>query len=65
MSLNWEDFCKLVRDRFGRDQHELLIRQLFHIKQTGSVLEYIEQFSTLVDQLASYSSSHDPLYFTL
>jgi len=26
MSLNWEDFCKLVHDRFGRDQHELLIR---------------------------------------
>ena len=49
----------------ARDQHELLIRQLFHIKQTGSVSEYIEQFSTLVDQLAAYSSPQDPLYFTL
>ena len=29
------------------------------------MLEYIEQFSILVDQLAAYSSSQDPLYFTL
>lgn len=65
MSLSWEDFCRLIHDRFGRDPHELLIRQLFHIKQLGSVSEYIEQFFALVDQLAAYSSSNDPLYFTL
>jgi hypothetical protein len=39
---NWDPFCKMVHDRFGRDQHEILIRQLFHIHQTDPVCEYIE-----------------------
>jgi archaellum component FlaC len=42
---SWDNFCKLVHDRFGRDQHEVLIRQLFHIRQIGSVSEYVEQFT--------------------
>jgi hypothetical protein len=54
-----------VHDRFGRDQHEVLIRQLFHIKQIGYVAEYVEQFAQLVDQLSAYTSSTDPLYYTL
>jgi hypothetical protein len=32
---HWPDFCKLVLDRFGRDHHELLVRQLFNIRQSG------------------------------
>jgi hypothetical protein len=55
----------LVHDRFGRDQHELLIKQLFHIKQTGSISEYVVEFAQLVDQLAAYTTSTDPLYYTL
>lgn len=62
---SWPEFCRLVLDRFGRDQHEQLIRQLFHIKQEGSVKDYIEQFSELVDQLTAYESKSDPLYYTL
>jgi hypothetical protein len=45
----------MVQDRFGRDQHEALIRQLFHIKR----------FSELVDRLAAYDLSETPLYFTM
>lgn len=52
----WDKFCSEIHNRFGRDQHEALIRQLFHIKQTGSVAEYVDQFSELVDQLSSYTS---------
>jgi hypothetical protein len=63
--LSWHDFCKMVHDRFGRDQHEILIRQPFHIKQSGSVVDYVEQFVQLVDQLSAYTSSIDPLYYTL
>jgi hypothetical protein len=63
--MDWSLFCKLVHDRFGRDQHELLIRQLFHIKQTGTVAEYVEDFAQLVDQLFAYTSTTDPLYYTL
>ncbi|CAN6166061.1 unnamed protein product [Urochloa humidicola] len=63
--ISWKEFCSMVLDRFGRDQHEILIRQLFHIKQVDSVKEYIDQFTELVDQLAAYESKTDPLYFTL
>jgi hypothetical protein len=40
-SCSWFEFCKLVLDRFGRDHHELLVRQLLHVKQIGSVVDYI------------------------
>jgi hypothetical protein len=63
--ITWDVFCKLVHDRFGRDQHEILVRQLFHIKQTGSVADYVEEFAELVDQLSAYTSTTDPLYYTL
>jgi hypothetical protein len=42
-----------LHDRFGREQHESLIRQLFHIKQVGSVTEYVEHFASLVDELTA------------
>lgn len=44
---------------------ELLVRQFLSIKQTGSVAEYIESFSALVDQLTAYEARSDPLYFTM
>uniref|UniRef100_A0A0A9AK53 Retrotransposon gag domain-containing protein n=1 Tax=Arundo donax TaxID=35708 RepID=A0A0A9AK53_ARUDO len=55
----------MIHDRFGRNQHELLIHQLFHIRMSGSVKEYIDQFTALVDQLEAYTSSIDPLYYTM
>jgi hypothetical protein len=30
--VNWGEFCSLIHNRFGCDQHEALIRQLFHIR---------------------------------
>jgi hypothetical protein len=56
--------CKLLNECFGRDQYQFLLRQLFRIRQSGTVAEYIERFSTLVDQLTAYEAAHDPLYFT-
>ncbi|KAK3121266.1 hypothetical protein QOZ80_8BG0649810 [Eleusine coracana subsp. coracana] len=64
-SLSWNDFVKLLLERFRRDHHELLIRQLFHIKQTSSVIDYIDRFTSLVDQLHAYESRTDPLYYTM
>ena len=61
--VNWEEFCKLILDRFGWDQYELLIRQLFHIWQTGSVQEYVDRFTGLVDQLIAYGKTIDPLFY--
>jgi hypothetical protein len=31
-STTWTELCSWIHDRFGRDQHESLICQLFHIK---------------------------------
>lgn len=63
-SLSWPEFCKLLHDWFGRDQHEILLRQLFHIKQTTTVVDYVDRFAALMDHLAPYDSCNDMLYFT-
>jgi hypothetical protein len=54
----WNELCSWIHDMFGRDQHDSLIRQLFHIKQSGPVQEYIDKFCKLVDQLSAYEPSH-------
>lgn len=64
-SSSWLEFCRLLHDRFDRDQKELLIRELFHIRQTTIVPDYITRFTELIDQLSSYSSDTDPMYFTM
>jgi hypothetical protein len=61
----WPDFCALLHHRFDRDQHELLIRQLFHVQQTSTISEYLSRFTQLADQLKVYSPKHDQLYFTM
>lgn len=33
----WAMFCGWIHERFGREQHESLIRLLFRIRQSGSV----------------------------
>jgi hypothetical protein len=42
-----------------------LIKQLFHIRQSGTVAYYVEHFSALVDQLATYETTDNPLYYTM
>ena len=60
----WPDFCKMLHDRFGRDQHDRLSRQMFHINQSSTVLDYVERFSSLFDQLKAYQSDPDMHYYT-
>ena len=55
----------MVLDCFGRDLYELLIRQLFHIRQTRNVQEYIDRFTGLVDQLIAYGKTTDPLFYAM
>jgi len=64
-SSSWEQFGELVMNRFGKDQHELLIPQLFHIHQTGAVQEYIDKYTSLVDQLLAYGRNTDPIYYAM
>lgn len=62
---SWSEFCARIHNHYGHDQHESLIRQLFHIQQLGSVTKYVEQFSFLVDHLFAYEANVDPLYYTM
>jgi hypothetical protein len=64
-SASWHEFATLLLERFGREQKELLIRQLFHIKQSGTVAEYVEKFAELVDQLTAYGHVIEPVYHAM
>jgi len=63
--LPWKDFCQLVLNRFGKAQYEALVRQMFNIRQTSSVQDYIDRFASLIDQLVAYGSSTDPVFFAM
>lgn len=61
----WSEFVKAVQARFMRNQHQILLRRLYHIQQTGSVEDYVQRFSDLIDIISAYgSSSHPLLYLT-
>jgi len=53
----------MVRDRFDRDQHELLVCKLLHIRHTTTVFDYVARFTSLTDQLIAYNKSVDHVYF--
>lgn len=61
--LEWISFTSLLCTRFGRDRHQLLIRQFYTIKQNTTVAEYIERFDILMNHLVSYSDTTHPYYF--
>jgi hypothetical protein len=52
----------MVHDHFGHNQHEALIHQLFHIRQVGTT-QYVDHFSSLVDQLAAYEVELNPMSY--
>ena len=37
--MTWYEFCHLLCEHFGKDQHAQLVHQLFHIRQKGFVAE--------------------------
>lgn len=62
-SLDWLSFTSLVCTRFGRDRHQLLIRQFYAIKQITTVADYIERFDVLMNHLMYYSEDTHLFYF--
>lgn len=48
---SWSDFIALIHDHFDWDRHESLICQLFHIKETSTVTDYVSRFIELGDPL--------------
>jgi hypothetical protein len=61
--LDWISFTSLLCTRFGRDRHQLLIRQFYAIKQITTVADYIERFDVLMNHLMSYHEDTHPFYF--
>jgi hypothetical protein len=59
----WSEFCQVVAARFGRNQHQSLIRRLYKLVQTGTVADYVQQFAELMDQLAAYEEHPDMLHY--
>jgi hypothetical protein len=51
-------------DHFAHDQRESLLRQMFHIQQNSSIIDYVEKFYTIVDQLKVYTNHPDMHTFT-
>jgi hypothetical protein len=43
-----------MQDRFAKNQHQSLLRRLFHIRHMGTVSSYVEEFAQLIDQLNAY-----------
>lgn len=61
---SWGEFCTAVIHRFGRNQHQTLVQRLYRLRQTGTVEEYVAQFSELMDQLTAYEPNPDMLHYT-
>jgi hypothetical protein len=62
--LDWTTFCRMLHERFGCDQHQILIWHMFHIDQEFTVIDYVKRFSALIDQLKAYNPNIDMLYYT-
>uniref|UniRef100_A0ACD5WWR9 Uncharacterized protein n=1 Tax=Avena sativa TaxID=4498 RepID=A0ACD5WWR9_AVESA len=60
----WTEFVAAVLARFSRNQHQILVRRLIHIKQITTVEDYVSHFSELMDQIAAYESHPDPVHYT-
>lgn len=60
---NWKFFSSLLCTRLGRDHHQLLIRQFYTVRQTTTVMDYIEKFELIINHLSSYSDTIHPFYF--
>jgi hypothetical protein len=61
--LTWEGLCARVCDQFGRDEFQKLLRQLFHLKQNGSVAGYVQEFTELMHSLRAHTTAWDPELF--
>jgi hypothetical protein len=60
----WTKFVAAMITRFGRNQHQVLVRRMFHICQTSTVTDYVHRFAQLMDQIAAYELHPDHVHYT-
>lgn len=63
-TFTWDTFVTAVCHRFDKDEHNHLLRHFFHIKQTTTVIDYVEQFSDIVHHLLAHDKSFPPSVIT-
>jgi hypothetical protein len=61
---DWTKLCSMLHECFSRDQHELLLRQHFNIRQSSTVSDYVDKYQALIEQLKAYNPNPDLLSFT-
>ena len=61
--MEWEHFCTTVCEQFERNEFTVLLRQLFHLKQTDSVTDYTTKFTEIMHSLLAHSTTWDPALF--
>jgi hypothetical protein len=61
--ITWEGLCSRVCAQFGKDEFQRLLRQLFHMRQSGSVAEYVQEFTELMHSLRAHTTAWDPELF--
>jgi hypothetical protein len=59
----WAEFIQAVQARFMRNQYQVLLCRLYHISQTSTVEEYVQQFSDLMDQISAYEAHPNQLNY--
>ena len=63
-TMTWDSFVSAVCNRFDKHEHNHLLRHFFHIKQTTTITEYVEQFSDIVHHLLAHDKSFPPSVIT-
>jgi hypothetical protein len=63
-NISWESLYDMTTKHFDHGQYELLYRQVFKVKHTSTVTEYIERFDTLMHHMLAYKLDLDPTLFT-
>jgi len=60
---SWSEFSQAVQARFCRNQHQILVRRMFHICQTATIYDYVQRFSDLLDKISAFEAHPDPVYY--
>lgn len=62
-TFTWELLCDKLSKNFDHGQYQMLYRQVFRLKQNGTVGEYVEKFNTLRHHMIAYKPDLDPTFF--
>ncbi|XP_037416836.1 uncharacterized protein LOC119279846 [Triticum dicoccoides] len=64
--LHYQDrggFAAAIYTQFGREEFQNLLCQFNRLKQTGTIVEYVEQFTQIMHHLLAHHTSWDPAFF--